>query len=118
MIALRLQLWKSGHENRALSFCRPRAYGRVIRDRGFLGRTQTAGRFGRWAASPYSVAALATRNCAASTYRSVSLSRCVCRSFIPMREVIAVQQVQPLKRWLGRVVSLDLHRDFHPDRDL
>jgi len=30
----------------------------------------------------------------------------------PMREVIAVPQVQPLKRWLGRAVGLDLHRDF------
>jgi hypothetical protein len=25
---------------------------------------------------------------------------------------LVVQQVQPLKRWLGRAVGLDLHRDF------
>jgi hypothetical protein len=57
---------------------------------GPSGRTQSAGRFGRWAASPcFSVAAPATRpDCAASTYRSVSLSRCFSRLCRLVREVI------------------------------
>ena len=29
-----------------------------------------------------------------------------------LREVMVVSQVQPLARWLGRAVGLDLHRDF------
>jgi hypothetical protein len=29
-----------------------------------------------------------------------------------LREVVVLQQVQPLHRWVGRAIGLDLHRDF------
>ena len=37
---------------------------------------------------------------------------CVSRVLSLMREVVVVQQVQPLRGWVGRAIGVDLHRDF------
>src|SRR3954449_8370290 len=46
-------------------------------------------------------------DCAASTYRSVSLSRWFSRSSVASLEVRV-----GLSRWVGRAIGLDVHRDF------
>src|SRR3954454_8194217 len=46
-------------------------------------------------------------DCAASTYRSVSLSRWFSRSSVALVEVR-----MGLSRWIGRAIGLDVHRDF------
>src|SRR3954451_1719308 len=46
-------------------------------------------------------------DCAASTYRSVSLSRWFSRSL-----AASVEVKMGLSRWVGRAIGLDVHRDF------
>src|SRR5215218_2743401 len=46
-------------------------------------------------------------DCAASTYRSVSLSRWFSRS-----SVASVEVRMGVSRWVGRAIGLDVHRDF------
>ena len=59
------------------------------------------------------LAAPATRpGCAASTYRSLSFRPRVLRAVLAHEEVIVVSKVQPVCRWTGRAIGLDLHRDF------
>src|SRR5919198_6259740 len=47
-------------------------------------------------------------DCAASTYRSVSLSRWVSRSV----SIASWEVRMALARWAGRAIGLDVHRDF------
>src|SRR5215218_5461159 len=47
-------------------------------------------------------------DCAASTYRSVSLSRWFSRS--PLATSVEVRM--GLSRWVGRAIGLNVHRDF------
>ena len=83
---------------------------RVIRDGGFVGRTQ-AGRpvcaMGFGARAFRSAAPATCLDCAASTYRSVSLSRWFSRSLSTaswgVRSGVA-------RRWVGRAIALDVHR--------
>jgi transposase len=42
----------------------------------------------------------------------VSFARCFSRLRLLVWEVMVVQQVQPLHRWTGQAIGLDLHRDF------
>src|SRR5215217_901 len=59
-------------------------------------------------ARPYRSAAPATwLDCAASTYRSVSLSRWFSRRVLTVLGVLMA-----LTRWVGRAIGLDVHRDF------
>src|SRR3954447_23671751 len=60
-------------------------------------------------ARPFRSAAPATcLDCAASTYRSVSLSRWFSRC----ASTVSVEVRMALNRWAGRAVGLDVHRDF------
>src|SRR3954454_1527418 len=47
-------------------------------------------------------------DCAASTYRSVSLSRWFSRS----SSTAVVEVRMTVSRWVGRAIGLDVHRDF------
>src|SRR5688572_22636437 len=47
-------------------------------------------------------------DCAASTYRSVSLSRWFSRC----TSTVSVEVRMGLSRWVGRAIGLDVHRDF------
>src|SRR3954465_717156 len=84
---------------------------RVIRDRGFVGRTQSGRPVCAMGFEPvlvFSAAPATCLDCAASTYRSVSLSRWFSRC----RSTAVVEVKMALARWVGRAIGLDVQRDF------